>query len=80
MGQAYKVFEDIYMVGSSDTSHSMDCCVYLVDAGDLVLIDAGAGKSTSRLIDNIHALGLRPENISVDYCYPCSYRPHRLTL
>ena len=64
MGQPYRVFEDIYMVGSSDISHSMDCCVYLVDAGDLVLIDAGAGKSTSRLTDNIQALGLRPEKLS----------------
>lgn len=64
MGQPYRVFEDIYMVGSSGISHSMDCCVYLVDAGDLVLIDAGAGKSTNRLTDNIQALGLRPEKLS----------------
>jgi glyoxylase-like metal-dependent hydrolase (beta-lactamase superfamily II) len=64
MGQPYKVFEDVYLVGSSDISHSMDCCVYLVDAGDLVLIDAGAGKSTSRLIDNIQALGFQPEKLS----------------
>jgi glyoxylase-like metal-dependent hydrolase (beta-lactamase superfamily II) len=48
------------MVGSSDLSHSMDCCVYLVDAGELVLIDAGAGRSTSRLIDNIQALEFQP--------------------
>jgi len=64
MSQPYKVFEDVYMVGSSDISHSMDCCVYLVDAGDLVLIDAGAGKSASRLIDNIQALGFQPEKLS----------------
>jgi glyoxylase-like metal-dependent hydrolase (beta-lactamase superfamily II) len=64
INQPYKVFEDVYMVGSSDVSHSMDCCIYLVDAGDLVLIDAGAGKSTSRLIDNIQALGFQPEKLS----------------
>jgi glyoxylase-like metal-dependent hydrolase (beta-lactamase superfamily II) len=64
MGEPCRVFEDIYMVGSSDISHPMDCCVYLVDAGDLVLIDAGAGKSTSRLTDNIQALGLRLEKLS----------------
>ena len=64
MGQPYKVFEDVYLVGSADISHSMDCCVYLVGAGDLVLIDAGAGKSTSRLIDNIQVLGFQPEKLS----------------
>jgi glyoxylase-like metal-dependent hydrolase (beta-lactamase superfamily II) len=42
----------------------MDCCVYIVDAGKLVLIDAGAGKSTGRLIDNIQSLGFRPEELS----------------
>jgi glyoxylase-like metal-dependent hydrolase (beta-lactamase superfamily II) len=64
MGQPFRVFEDVYMVGSSDLSHDMDCCVYLVDAGDLVLIDAGAGRSTGRLTDNIQALGFQPEKLS----------------
>ncbi len=45
-------------------THSMDCCIYLVDAGQLVLIDAGAGASTSRIIDNVHALSLMPEKLS----------------
>jgi len=52
------------MIGSSDISNGMDCCVYLVDAGELVLIDAGAGRSTDRLIDNIQALGLMPEQLT----------------
>ncbi|MBN1375534.1 MAG: MBL fold metallo-hydrolase [Dehalococcoidia bacterium] len=64
LDKPYKIYEDIYMVGSSDISHSMDCCVYLVDAGELVLIDSGAGQSTHRLTDNIQALGLLPERLS----------------
>ena len=64
MSRPYKVCEDVYLVGSSDISHSMDCCVYLVDAGEIVLIDAGAGQSTGRLVDNMQALGFRPERLS----------------
>jgi len=52
------------MVGSSDISGGMDCCVYLVDAGELVLVDTGAGRSTDRLIDNIQALGFMPEQLT----------------
>jgi glyoxylase-like metal-dependent hydrolase (beta-lactamase superfamily II) len=52
------------MIGGSEISDSMDCCIYLVDAGELILIDTGAGKSTERLIDNIMALGLIPEKLS----------------
>lgn len=59
-----KVFDSIYLVGSSELSHPLDCCVYLIDAGELVLVDCGAGKSTSRLIDNIHVLGLQPDDLS----------------
>lgn len=62
--QPYKVIENIYMVGSSEMSHSMDCCVYVIDAGELVLVDSGAGKSFSRLIDNIRVLGLDPEKLT----------------
>ena len=64
MNRPCKVWEDVYLAGSSDISHSMDCCVYLVDAGEIVLIDAGAGKSTSRLVDNIQALGFMLERLS----------------
>jgi len=52
------------MVGSSDISGGMDCCIYLVDAGELVLVDAGAGRSTDRLIDNIQALGFIAEQLT----------------
>jgi glyoxylase-like metal-dependent hydrolase (beta-lactamase superfamily II) len=52
------------MIGSADISGGMDCCVYLVDAGELVLIDSGAGRSTDRLVDNIQALGFMPEQLT----------------
>jgi glyoxylase-like metal-dependent hydrolase (beta-lactamase superfamily II) len=64
MSAPFRVIDSIYMVGSSEISDSMDCCVYLVDAGELVLIDTGAGKSAGRLADNIQAMGLMPEKLS----------------
>lgn len=64
MTQPYSIWQDVYIVGSAEISHSYDCCVYLVDAGELVLIDAGAGKSFNCLVDNILALGLTPEKLN----------------
>ncbi|MGA2159759.1 MAG: MBL fold metallo-hydrolase [Dehalococcoidia bacterium] len=64
MSAPSRVIDGIYMIGGSEISDSMDCCIYLVDAGELILIDTGAGKSTERLIDNIMALGLIPEKLS----------------
>ena len=64
MQSPFRVCEKVYMVGSADISSGMDCCVYLVDAGELVLIDAWAGGSTDKLIVNIQALGFMPEQLT----------------
>jgi len=64
MNEPFRVCDRVYMVGSSEISHGMDCCVYLIDAGELVLIDAGAGMSTDRLTDNMLYLGFLPEQLS----------------
>ena len=58
------VCDGVYLIGSAEISEPMDCCIYLVDAGELVMVDAGAGKSAGRLVDNILALGLMPEKLS----------------
>ena len=63
MDQPFCVYKDVYQVGGSDISHPADCAVYLIDCGDLVLIDAGAGLSFDRLVDNIQALGFDPEKL-----------------
>ncbi len=63
MSRPHRIWQDVYQVGGSGLSHPDDCSVYLVDAGDLVMIDAGAGRSFDRLVDNIRSLGLSPEKL-----------------
>lgn len=59
-----EIVKDIYLVGSSDITDPKDCSLYLLDLGELVLIDTGAGTSVSGIIHNIKELGLDPDNIS----------------
>jgi len=64
MRQPFCIWQDIYIIGSDEISHPYDCCVYLVDVGELILIDTGAGESFNRLVDNMLILGLIPEKLS----------------
>ena len=65
MDKPFRVWEDVYMVGGADMSHPYDCAVYLVaGAGELVLIDAGAGDSFDQLVINIQYLGFETADIA----------------
>ena len=60
------------MIGGSELTYPEECSVYLLDLGDLVLIDCGAGKNYSMLVDNIKSLGLNPERLHtlvLTYCH-----------
>ena len=60
-----EIIEGVYLIGGAEMTSADDAAIYLIDfAGDLVLIDAGAGKSFSQIIRNIEMLGLNPANIS----------------
>ena len=63
MEKPFKVWEDVYIIGSAELSHPYDCCVYLLDADDLVLIDSGAGMSFDKLVSNIESLGFNPRKL-----------------
>ena len=63
MREPFRICQDVYLIGSSDVSHSYDCCVYLVDCGDLLLIDAGAGQSFDRLVKNVEKLDFDPKKL-----------------
>lgn len=58
------VAKGVYLVGDSDMTDSRDCSVYLIDFGELVLIDAGAGFSVDRIVLNIQIAGLDPSKLS----------------
>jgi glyoxylase-like metal-dependent hydrolase (beta-lactamase superfamily II) len=58
------VTDGVYLVGSPDLTDGRDCLVYLVDAGELVLIDSGAGVNTAQIVRNIELLGLDPGRLS----------------
>lgn len=54
----------VYQVGGGRLSDADDCCVFLVDGGpEAALIDAGAGRSTARIMDNIGRSGVDPQSI-----------------
>lgn len=63
MSKPSKICRDVYIIGSSDISHPYDCSIYLLDAGDLVLIDSGAGMSFDKLVSNIEKLGFNPNKL-----------------
>lgn len=63
MERPTRVWKDIYVVGGAELSHSYDCCIYLLDAEDLLLIDSGAGRSFDRLVSNIESLGFNSKRL-----------------
>ena len=70
--KAKKVTERVYQVGGPAITDSSDCSVYLLDLGDLVLVDTGAGSSVEKIIGNIVGLGLDPSllaTIVLTHCH-----------
>ena len=61
MTKPRSIWKGLYEVGGFDLSHRADCCVYLVKAGDeLVMIDSGAGPSIDRIIENVKKVNYPP--------------------
>jgi metallo-beta-lactamase class B len=61
---AKQICESVYLVGGAGLSDPRDCMVYLVDFGELALIDCGAGLGWPQIADNMRSarfdpLGLR---------------------
>ena len=60
-----EIINGVYLIGGAGLTSADDAAIYLIDfSGDLVLIDSGAGRSSSQIIRNIEMLGLNPANIS----------------
>ena len=64
MARAKEITAGVYQVGGDGLSRGEDCCVYLVDGGtESALIDTGAGRSASMIIDNIRATGVELSSV-----------------
>jgi len=60
-----EIVKGVYQIGGPNITRSEDAAVYLIDfSGELVLIDAGAGGSSSQLVRNIEMLGLNPSSVT----------------
>ena len=60
-----EIISGVYLIGGPGITSTDDAVIYLIDfEGDLVLIDAGAGNTSSQIVRNIEMLGLNPINIS----------------
>ena len=59
----YEIIKDIFIVGGPEITDGRDGCIYLLNLGELVLIDTGAGWSVDKIINNINRLGLNSKNL-----------------
>jgi glyoxylase-like metal-dependent hydrolase (beta-lactamase superfamily II) len=59
-----EITKDIFIVGGQDITDGRDGCVYLMNLGELILIDTGAGWSVEKIIKNIEKLGLDCKNLT----------------
>jgi glyoxylase-like metal-dependent hydrolase (beta-lactamase superfamily II) len=60
----YEIIKDIYIVGGPDITDGRDGCIYLINLGELILIDTGAGWSVDKIINNIKKLGLSSKGLN----------------
>jgi len=56
--------ENIFIVGGPDITDGRDGCIYLIDLGELILVDAGAGWSVDKIVKNIKGLELDGKSLT----------------
>lgn len=72
--RAVAITSEISQIGGPGLTHANDAAVYLVHFGDAAaLIDAGCGHATDRLLLNIAAAGVVPEQIQILLLTHCHY-------
>jgi glyoxylase-like metal-dependent hydrolase (beta-lactamase superfamily II) len=62
--EAYEIMKDIHIVGGPDITDGRDGCIYLLNLGELILIDTGAGWSVDKVIKNIEKFGFDCKNLT----------------
>jgi glyoxylase-like metal-dependent hydrolase (beta-lactamase superfamily II) len=59
----FEITDDIFIVGGPEITDGRDGCVYLLNLGELLLIDSGAGWSVDKIIKNVEKFGFEAKNI-----------------
>jgi len=63
--KAQEIIRGVYQIGGGNITAGEDAAIFLIDfAGELVLIDSGAGRSSEQIVRNMETLGFNPHNIS----------------
>jgi len=62
--KAFEIGKDIFIVGGPDITDGQDGCVYLINLGELILVDTGAGWSVDKIIKNVQSFGLSCKNLT----------------
>jgi glyoxylase-like metal-dependent hydrolase (beta-lactamase superfamily II) len=60
----YEITKDIFIVGGPEITDGRDGCIYLINLGELILIDTGAGWSVDKIFNNIKNLGFDCKNLN----------------
>ncbi len=69
-----QITNEIFRVGGSGLTSYQDAAVYLIKFGEhAALVDAGCGDDTDRLLNNILACGVLPEQIDYLLITHCHY-------
>lgn len=68
-----KITNEIFQVGGGDLTSHEDAAVYLVNfGGHAAVVDAGCGRSQDKLLNNIRACGINPDQIEyllITHCH-----------
>lgn len=59
-----EIVKDVFIVGGPDITDGRDACVYLMNLGELILIDTGAGWSVENIIGNVKKFGFDPKSLA----------------
>ncbi len=74
MLQAMHITKEIFQVGGGRLTSSEDAAIYLINFdGHAALVDAGTGAAQERLVANIKACGVNPQQIEYILITHCHY-------
>jgi len=59
-----EIVKDVFIVGGPDITDGRDGCIYLMNLGEIILVDTGAGWSVENIIGNIKKLGFDPKDLA----------------